>query len=70
MSAIAVRQALAKVEGESIKTAFKEDAFIDVGEGVKCKARGSVGPETYVAVYFEDHARLRTPQITCYRAPY
>jgi bifunctional pyridoxal-dependent enzyme with beta-cystathionase and maltose regulon repressor activities len=28
-----------------------------------------VGPETYIAEYFEDHARLRTPQIARYSAP-
>ncbi len=49
--------------------AFKWNALIGAGEWVRCKARWSVGPETYVAGYFEDHARLRTQQIARYRAP-
>jgi hypothetical protein len=53
----------------TMNTAFKEDTFIGAGEWMRCKARGSVGPETYVAGYFEDHARPRTWQIVRYRVP-
>jgi len=49
--------------------AFKWATFIGAGEWVRYKARGSVGPEMYVAGYFEDHARPRTQQIARYRVP-
>ena len=39
-------------------------------ECIRCKARRSVGPETYAARYFEDHARLRTQQMMCYSESY
>ena len=54
---------------ESTKTALMEDMLIGAGEWVRCKARGSVGPETYIAEYFEDHARPRTQQIARYCEP-
>ena len=38
-------------------------------ECVRCKARRSEGPETYIVWYFEDHARLRTQQMMCYSEP-
>jgi hypothetical protein len=41
--------------------ALEWNTLIGAGEWVRCKARGSVGPETYVAGYFEDHARPRIP---------
>ena len=43
--------------------------LIGAGEWVRCKARGSVGPETYIVEYFEDHARLRTQKVAHYLAP-
>jgi len=50
--------------------AFESDMPIGTGEWVRCKAAGSVGPQTYIVWYFEDHARLRTPQIARDRAPH
>jgi hypothetical protein len=56
-------------EGQRWYIAFQRNTLIGAGEWVRCEARGSVGPEMYVAGYFEDHARLRTKQIARYRAP-
>jgi hypothetical protein len=36
---------------------------------IRCKARGSVGPETCAAGYFVDHARLRAQQMMCCMEP-
>ena len=52
-----------EVEGVLMNVALGWNMFTGALEGVRCKARGSVGPETYVARYFEDHARLRTQQM-------
>ena len=45
----------------TLNNAVEWTTLIGAREWVRCKARGSVGPETYAAGYFEDHARPRTP---------
>jgi len=86
LSAIAGRKVLATAEAYTetyVRTAeegvryrqctdqrIRKKVVIGSLECIRCKARRSVGPETYVSRYFEDHARLRTQQMMCFSEPH